>query len=66
MVPWGVHRMSPTTHLGRKFDVDSISGIRMDVRARVEVRLEETRPFALYGVWGGALFSSWVHQKNDF
>ena len=39
--------MSPTTHLGRKFDADSISGIRMDVRARLGVRLEKTRPLAL-------------------
>ena len=40
--------MSPTTHLGRKFDADSISGIRMDVRARLRVRLEETRQFTLF------------------
>ena len=48
--------MSPTTHLGRKFDADSISGIRMDVRARVGVRLEETRPFALFCMGKGTIF----------
>ena len=44
--------MSPTTHLGRKFDADSISGIRMDVRARLGVRLEDTRLFHTF-VWMG-------------
>ena len=43
--------MSPTTHLGRKFDADSISGIRMDVRARLGVHWEEnpTIRTLLYG-----------------
>ena len=37
----------------------------MDVRARFGVRLEETRPFALF-VWGEALFSSWMPLLLDF
>ena len=52
----GVQRMSPTTHLGRKFDADSISGIRTDVRAHLGVRLEETRPFALCCMGRGTIF----------
>ena len=48
--------MSPTTHLGRKFDADSISGIRMDVRARLGVRLEVTRPSALFCMGRGPIF----------
>ena len=48
--------MSPTTHLGRKFDADSISGIRMDVRARLGVRLDETRLFALFCMGRGTIF----------
>ena len=52
----GVQRMSPTTHLGRKFDADSISGIRMDVRARLRVRSEDTPPFALLCMGRGPIF----------
>ena len=48
--------MSPTTHLGRKFDADSISGISMDVRARLGVRWEETRPFTLFCMGRGPIF----------
>ena len=48
--------MSPTTHLGRKFDADSISGIRIDVRARLGVCLEDTRPSALFRMGRGPVF----------
>ena len=61
--------MSPTTQLGRKFDADSIPGIIMDVRARLGVRWEETRPSALfcngespYFELGAALLDFWMSE----
>ena len=48
--------MSPTTHLGRTVDAGSISGFRMDVRARLGVRLEGTRPFTLFCMGRGTIF----------
>ena len=48
--------MSPTTHLGRRFDADSISGFRMDVLALLGVRLEKTRPFSLFYMGRGTIF----------
>ena len=66
--------MYPTTHLGQKFDADSISGIIMDVRARLGVRLEETRPSALFCMGRGPIlelgapfsrsFDVWTAYKN--
>ena len=48
--------MSSTTHLGWRIDADSISGIRMDVRARLGVCSEDTRPFALFCMGRGPIF----------
>ena len=60
--------MSPTctTHLGRKFDADSIYGIRTDVWSRLGVRFEETRPFVLCCMGSGTNFELGTHLFRAF
>ena len=57
--------MSLTTHLGRKFDADLVSDIKMDVRAPLVVRLEKTRLFALFCMGRGTIFELGSPKKRS-